>query len=411
MNANRLFSRLGSMRTLGLAATLVLATALLLSGCGLDRSIDPWQVQASPSNVCPGDSVTLNWNTHDGGCLGDGCPPPVTMSIASDPADVLGSFSGLGYGSTTAGPINSYTTFTFSPSGGSRSRSPRTLNVRVILPEVDNIVPVSSSAYCNGSAATFNQIDLSIPIFRSEGVRVTDICKVSSDIVTLTLTFENGAVQRYPLDPCIMPDGLSPELGSTVVKATLSTTRLSLTRCEASSVAPGSSSGLPAPLTVNVHLICDLGMGGSASAPIVAATAGSTPTSDLVTIYTDTPEPKPTVSLNKNAFCRKGPGTIYPDVTAFEAGQQLQVDGQNDFSPRWWWVHVPNSQTHCWISDAAVQTSGPVEGVPVQPAPPTPTFTPPPNSGPACSQITSDKQCNNTPGCAFDYNAKTCVKK
>jgi hypothetical protein len=157
------------------------------------------------------------------------------------------------------------------------------------------------------------------------------------------------------------------------------------------------------------------------SAPIVAASptaAKATPT--LISILTDTPTPfhtdtptaQPlTLMLTQNAFCRKGPGTIYPDVTAFEAGQQLQVDGQNDFSPRWWWVRVPNSTLHCWVSDAAVQTSGPVEQAPVQPAPPTPTFTPPPNSGPACSNITSDSQCNNTPGCSFDYNAKQCVKK
>jgi hypothetical protein len=181
--------------------------------------------------------------------------------------------------------------------------------------------------------------------------------------------------------------------------------------------AAGPPSGCPADdqrgFARPVGTTCDIGayeFGYSAMAIVAATPRSGTP--EILIIRTDTPTPLPlTLTFTKNTFCRKGPGTIYPDVTAFEKDRQVQVDGQNDFSPRWWWVLIPNSQEHCWVSDAAVQTSGPVDQVPLQTAPPTPTLTPPSNQGPACSQITSDKQCNNSPGCSFDYNTKKCVKK
>ncbi len=130
----------------------------------------------------------------------------------------------------------------------------------------------------------------------------------------------------------------------------------------------------------------------------------------LATITPTAPAAQPLLTFTENAFCRKGPGTIYEDVTSFNKGQQAQVDGQNDFSPRWYWVRVPDSTDHCWVSEVAVQTSGPVDAVPVQAAPPTPipTNTPKPQVL-ACSQITSQSKCNANPDC--EYKAGHCQHK
>ncbi len=103
----------------------------------------------------------------------------------------------------------------------------------------------------------------------------------------------------------------------------------------------------------------------SASVPIVIASPTATATAVL--------NEKLLLTFTENAFCRKGPGTAYEDVITFNKGQQAQIDGQNDFSPRWYWVRIPNSTDHCWVSYIAGQPSGPIDAVPVQAAPATPT--------------------------------------
>ncbi len=100
---------------------------------------------------------------------------------------------------------------------------------------------------------------------------------------------------------------------------------------------------------------------GTTSAPLVA----ETPTlgTQVFEIFTDTPTITPTpappmVALTKNGFCRKGPGTIFSDVTGFEAGQELLVEGRNDDPNTWLLVRIPNGGT-CWISYSVVEPSRP----------------------------------------------------
>lgn len=142
--------------------------------------------------------------------------------------------------------------------------------------------------------------------------------------------------------------------------------------------AAGPPSGCPANdqrgLARPAGTTCDIGAyeSGASGMAIVAATPG-TGTPEIAQIYTETPTPQPmTLTFTKNAFCRKGPGTAYFDTTAFEAGKTVSPEGHNDFEPLWWYVLIPNSQEHCWVSDSTVDPSGSPDQLPVQPAPPLP---------------------------------------
>jgi hypothetical protein len=116
---------------------------------------------------------------------------------------------------------------------------------------------------------------------------------------------------------------------------------------------------------------CDVGAYefqiSTAVAPLEFVTpSGGVP--GVVPLYTATPQaPTPIIlTFTKNAFCRKGPGTLYRDISGFQQGDTAQADGRNATDPRWWWVLIPNSTDHCWISYATVETNNLAEGLPVQ---------------------------------------------
>jgi hypothetical protein len=106
---------------------------------------------------------------------------------------------------------------------------------------------------------------------------------------------------------------------------------------------------------------------------IIAILPSETPTPSV----TPTPGPLMLV-LVENANCRRGPGSVYPVLTSFLEGQSFQVDGRTADFPRWWWVLIPGSNQHCWVSDAAGTPAGDPAALPVIQKPPTPTPTPKP---------------------------------
>jgi len=88
----------------------------------------------------------------------------------------------------------------------------------------------------------------------------------------------------------------------------------------------------------------------------------------------------PTFTFTINANCRQGPGTAYEVVISFYAGAQVTIEGRNDDSS-WYWVLIPNSNSHCFVSGSTGSASGPLDGVKVvsaPPLPPSPTATLPP---------------------------------
>lgn len=101
--------------------------------------------------------------------------------------------------------------------------------------------------------------------------------------------------------------------------------------------------------------------------------SGGTPT---VSPTADAGAEDPEGSLNSNANCRRGPGTEYDVVTSLTEGTIVALDGRNDFAPPWWYIVIPGSSAHCWVSDSIIDISGPVDDLPIIAAPPLPSDTP-----------------------------------
>jgi CSLREA domain-containing protein len=78
-------------------------------------------------------------------------------------------------------------------------------------------------------------------------------------------------------------------------------------------------------------------------------------------------------TLNKNAFCRRGPATAYFDDDAYPLGQSLKLEAVSaPGQPVWYWALTPDGTAHCWISAAVLDVQGPAETLPVGSAPPIP---------------------------------------
>jgi len=108
---------------------------------------------------------------------------------------------------------------------------------------------------------------------------------------------------------------------------------------------------------------------------------------------TSTAEIEPYARFVKNAFCRKGPDTIYDTVTGYEPGAEVDLVGRSDPSlPLWWLGEDRALGFQCWFADSTVETFGPVDQLPIVQAPPTPVPIPPPDA-PARLRI-ADWMCN-----------------
>jgi hypothetical protein len=127
-----------------------------------------------------------------------------------------------------------------------------------------------------------------------------------------------------------------------------------------------SSSRLPALPSATVTL------------PPVTATATFTATpastDTLTPTATATAQLAPFVIPHVNAFCRKGPGTLYDQVTVLLKGTSYNATARNSQSSTdlWWLVQAPGSKD-CWVGNSTVDTQGPVEQLAIVQAPPLPT--------------------------------------
>jgi hypothetical protein len=103
-----------------------------------------------------------------------------------------------------------------------------------------------------------------------------------------------------------------------------------------------------------------------------------------------------------NANCRLGPSTAYEVVTSFYAGDLVKIEGRNEDSS-WYWVFIPNSNSHCAVSASTGTVEGPLAGLVLIPAPALPALPattvapPPPVAPPAPGKFNvSTKSCSSS---------------
>jgi hypothetical protein len=98
------------------------------------------------------------------------------------------------------------------------------------------------------------------------------------------------------------------------------------------------------------------------------------PTPGPVTLHIVTPTPTapaaPQLTFLENANCRKGPGSAYDVTTSLVKGKTIDAVGRNT-DGSWWQVQLQPGSL-CWVGDATVSKSGPVEQLALVQAPPLP---------------------------------------
>lgn len=365
---------LGTWRT-----TSILLLSIGLGACALDRAGLGWTVSVQPVNVCPGEWVTLSWDTgetrercletcSESGCLD--CRDPIQVSVSSEPR-VLEDFSTFVQSSSrSAGPIFADTTFHFSARDDDDVMQPYDRSVHVVLPVVETYVSAVFEGSCFGDAPSWQPVSLAAGEFRSALVRMVHVCNRSDFTIRLRLTFDLGFETYILMGHTCTPD-FPADMGFSVLGASITSVDLRLTRA-----VECTTRGIAAPdILVDVLLICDR---EGTSAAVVAATPEDTEEPDLIDVPTLTPEPTytsepaiPLVRFIQNANCRSGPGVIYDVVTSLLQDQELTIEGR-DPQNNWWWVLLPESAAHCWVSDTTVEVTGPASEVQVIAAPPTP---------------------------------------
>jgi len=112
--------------------------------------------------------------------------------------------------------------------------------------------------------------------------------------------------------------------------------------------------------------------------PNVNNTPTKTPTPAANLTTTTTPLIAPSgcqVTLEINANCRVGPGTMYDVRDYLMIGENVQAIGRSQDSG-WFFVQNPKSGKECWLASSIVQVQCDVAGLPVFQAPSLPTTTP-----------------------------------
>jgi hypothetical protein len=103
--------------------------------------------------------------------------------------------------------------------------------------------------------------------------------------------------------------------------------------------------------------------------PVVAAAAAeeNTPTS---VPSSDAPK----FVLDKNAFCRKGPGENYPDLTAIPLGDTIDILGVSQ-NTMWYYVFWEKFNVSCWVASSTGHLIGDLQTIPILTPAPTPIPT------------------------------------
>jgi hypothetical protein len=112
---------------------------------------------------------------------------------------------------------------------------------------------------------------------------------------------------------------------------------------------------------------------------------------------------RPTLTLDKNANCRTGPGMDYPVVTADVKGSVIDVDARSSDSE---WLYGKVLGARCWIYAGVGTLNVAVGTLPVRKAPPKPDPT---NPAPVCRDYDSESAClRHRQDCVWMASTATC---
>ena len=126
--------------------------------------------------------------------------------------------------------------------------------------------------------------------------------------------------------------------------------------------------------------------------PLPSATETSIPTPTPVS-----PTPIPGAVVSMNAWCRRGPGTIYPGISYLNIGEQVTLVGRNP-EATWWLVQKNDGSQNCWGSAAVIDLRGESSGLAIVDAPPTPYQGSPFQANATATQRPRQKPPKSTPG-------------
>ncbi|MCE9646257.1 MAG: hypothetical protein K8S20_09685 [Chloroflexi bacterium] len=102
--------------------------------------------------------------------------------------------------------------------------------------------------------------------------------------------------------------------------------------------------------------------------------AAAAPASQVPTLVPTSVVPQ--FVFDKNAFCRKGPGTIYSDVTAIPLGDTVDILGASQDN-EWYYILWSKFNMKCWVAKSTGHALGDLQGLQIIAAPPTPVPTAP----------------------------------
>ncbi|MBK9925887.1 MAG: SH3 domain-containing protein [Anaerolineales bacterium] len=88
---------------------------------------------------------------------------------------------------------------------------------------------------------------------------------------------------------------------------------------------------------------------------------------------TAVPLSEPKFVLDKNAFCRKGPGENYPDLTAIPQGDTVDILGVSE-NAAWYYIFWKKFNASCWVASSTGHLIGDLQTVPI--FTPVPTLVP-----------------------------------
>ena len=195
-----------------------LSLALGLSGCFLAPPTGPgaWdRAEVSPMLICSQDPVNVSWRATRLGCLGDGCPPPPTVDIVSQPDQFSGNpiASFENFGARIIHPEED-TSITFDGTVAGVSLQQRIFNIELVLPEARTTVAGEFAGVCLSRQGVW--APLTFLNSRSDRVSILRICNSDRAAIILDVDF-GGRTQQFQLSP---NDCTDPEFSDIVVSAT-----------------------------------------------------------------------------------------------------------------------------------------------------------------------------------------------